>query len=52
MLRLTFIDMLFTGDGEAFNVCSTSEGCVEKDLNAGLRSDNSSKTYHLTLGQV
>jgi hypothetical protein len=35
MLRLTFTDMLFTGDGEAFNVCSTPEGCVEKDINVG-----------------
>ena len=52
MLRLTFTDMLFTGDGEAFNVCFTFEGCVGKDFNVGLRLDNSSKTYHLTLGQV
>lgn len=52
MLRLTFTDMLFTGDGEAFNVCFTFEGCVGKDFNVGLRLDNSSKMYHLTLGQV
>lgn len=44
--------MLFTGDGEAFNVCSTLEDCVEMETDVGARSDNSSKTYHLTLGQV
>ena len=52
MLRLTFSDMLFTGDGEAFNVCSRLEGCVEMHVDVGVRLDNSSKTYHLTLGQV
>ena len=44
--------MLFTGDGEAFNVCSTLEDSVEMETDVGARSDNSSKTYPLTLGQV
>jgi hypothetical protein len=52
MLKLTFTDMLFTGDGEAFNVRSAPEDCMEMEIDIGTRSDNSSKTYHLTLGQV
>jgi hypothetical protein len=44
--------MLFTGDGEAFNVRSALEKCVEFEFNVRNRSDNSLKTYHLTPGQV
>jgi len=52
MLRLTFADMLFTGDGEAFNVRSAIENCLVFQVNDGTRSGNSLKTYHLTPGQV
>jgi hypothetical protein len=36
MLRLTFADMLFTGDGEAFNVSSMLDNYVETEVDLGI----------------
>ena len=52
MLRLTFADMLFTGDGEAFNVRCVVEDCAVFEVNVVTRLGNFLKTYRLTPGQV
>ena len=52
MLRLTVVDMLFTGDGEAFNVRSKLADSVRLEIDSSSRSDNSSKMYRRTRGQV
>jgi hypothetical protein len=45
-------DMLFTGDGEAFNVRSMLGDSARMIIDVRNRSDNFLKTYHRTPGQV
>jgi hypothetical protein len=46
------LDMLFTGDGEAFNVRSEPRNCGRRYINNKHRLDNSSKMYRRMHGQT
>ena len=46
------LDMLFTGNGEAFNVRVAYGDIRSEDADLIPRSDNSSKMYRPTHGQV